>query len=73
MLPLNLYARVRFLFAQLARETAGAASTRSSLRPLFLGGTKMQTSGAARREIANTYSVVIPAKAGIQYSRESSD
>src|SRR5947199_10209657 len=27
-----------FLFAQIARETAGAASTRSSLRPLFSGG-----------------------------------
>ena len=26
------------LFAQIARETAGAASTRSSLRPLFRGG-----------------------------------
>jgi len=37
MLPLNLYARVRF-FAHLARETAGAASTRSSLLPLFKGG-----------------------------------
>src|SRR5437870_11204531 len=27
-----------FLFAQIARETAGAASTRSSLRPLFRRG-----------------------------------
>jgi hypothetical protein len=35
MLPLNLYARVRFCFVHLARETAGAARTRSSLRPLF--------------------------------------
>src|SRR5438094_5362258 len=34
------------LFAQIARETAGAASTRSSLRPLFRGGqTKLQASG----------------------------
>jgi len=32
--PLNLYARVRILDAQFAHETAGAASTRSSLRPL---------------------------------------
>ena len=40
------------LFAQIARETAGAASTRSSLRPLISRGqTKMQTSGAiASRE-----------------------
>src|SRR5205807_1316669 len=30
-----------FLFAQIARETAGAASTRSSLRPLFSGGGKL--------------------------------
>src|SRR6185312_14643979 len=37
------------------------------------GPTKMQTSGASRREIANTHSVVIPAQAGIQYSRGSSD
>ena len=35
MLPLNLYARVRFCFVHLARETAGAARTWSSLRPLF--------------------------------------
>ena len=35
MPPLNLYARVRFLDAQFAHETAGAARTRSSLR-LFL-------------------------------------
>src|SRR6266513_5869893 len=48
------------LFAQIARETAGAASTRSSLRPLFRGGqTKMQTSGAKRREIVASYSLVI--------------
>src|SRR5439155_11782675 len=41
------------LFAQIARETAGAASTRSSLRPLFSRrATKMQTSDAMRREIA---------------------
>src|ERR1700733_4478987 len=37
LLPLNLYARVRFLFAAFAHGTAGAARTRSSLRPLFLG------------------------------------
>jgi len=54
MLPLNLYARVRF-FAHLARETAGAASTRSSLLPLFKGDIEMQTSGEPRREIAGVY------------------
>ena len=35
MLPLDLYARVRSLCVHVARETAGAARTRSSLRPLF--------------------------------------
>ena len=35
MFPLNLYARVRILDAQFAHETAGAASTRHSLRPLI--------------------------------------
>src|SRR5436853_181313 len=44
------------LFAQIARETAGAASTRSSLRPLSSGGqTKKQTSGETRRENAKSY------------------
>src|SRR5947207_7067469 len=44
------------LFAQIARETAGAASTRSSLRPLIgEGQTKMQTSGDRRRENAKSY------------------
>src|SRR6185295_6381755 len=46
--------------AQIARETAGAASTRSSLRPLFRGGqTKMQTSGDQRREKVKACSAVI--------------
>src|SRR5215216_2432108 len=47
------------LFAQIARETAGAASTRSSLRPLFRGKVIQQTSGAMRRENASTHSVVV--------------
>jgi len=34
-LPPNLYARVQIFVASIARETAGAARTRSSLRPLF--------------------------------------
>jgi len=42
-----------------AHETAGAASTRHSLRPLFFGRMILQTSGAARRENAEAYSVVI--------------
>ena len=31
----NLYARVRTFFVHIARETAGAACTRSSLRPRY--------------------------------------
>jgi hypothetical protein len=45
------------LFAQIARETAGAASTRSSLRPLTKrAGSFWQASGATRRENAQTRS-----------------
>ena len=35
MFPLNLYAHVRISLCINAHETAGAARTRSSLRPLF--------------------------------------
>jgi hypothetical protein len=35
--PLNLYARVRISLCKLAHETAGAARTRLSLRPLLFG------------------------------------
>src|SRR6266702_6182794 len=45
-----------FLYAQIARETAGAASTRSSLRPLISGGQgQKQTPGDQRREIAKSH------------------
>ena len=65
MLPLNLYARVRVFKCANAHETAGAARTRSSLRPLFSeGANEMQTSGAARREIANAHSVVVTRAGG---------
>ena len=37
MFPLNLYAHVRILLMHSAHETAGAARTRSSLRPLLFG------------------------------------
>ncbi len=33
----------------------------------------MQSLGQQCREIANTHSVVIPAQAGIQYSRDRND
>src|SRR5438445_13759050 len=39
-----------FLFAQIARETAGAASTRSSLRPLFRRG--QEVAGKPRTQCA---------------------
>ena len=45
MFPLNLYAHVRFLLMHIAHETAGAARTRSSLRPLeFWGANDLQAS-----------------------------
>jgi hypothetical protein len=44
--PLNLYAHVRFFDAQFAHETAGAARTRLSPRPLFEEArTKLQNPG----------------------------
>src|SRR5437879_8126686 len=45
------------LSEQIARETAGAASTRSSLRPLFSGGQEVDSKPRAktRREIAKLY------------------
>src|SRR5436309_13384699 len=43
------------LFAQIARETAGAASTRSSLRPLIEErANEMKTAGTSDREIATS-------------------
>src|SRR4029078_13472525 len=48
------------LFAHFAHETAGAARTRSSLRPLFSRrGIERQASGATAREIAKLYPAVI--------------
>ena len=38
MFPLNLYARVRLFSTSMARETAGAARIRLSLRPLTQEG-----------------------------------
>jgi hypothetical protein len=46
--PLNLYARVR-LFHFFARETAGAARTRSSLRPLISGAREFSGKPRAQR------------------------
>jgi hypothetical protein len=48
------------LFCTTAHEIAGAARTRSSLRPLdWRAGSFWQSSGATRREIAQPYSAVI--------------
>jgi hypothetical protein len=59
MLRLYLYARVRLLLF-FARETAGAASTRRSLRPLFFGGRNdLQSPGGMRRGKAEVCFVVI--------------
>ena len=52
------------LLRTFAHETAGAASTRHSLRPLFFGRVILQTSGASRRENAESYSVVITREGG---------
>jgi len=57
--PLNLYARVRILDAHFAHETAGAASTRSSLLPCLEGEEFQQSSGATGRGNANVYLNVI--------------
>ena len=64
MLSAALYAHVRTSFP-IAHETAGAARTRHSLRPLFSGAKSFQqTSGATRRENANVHlSFVIPGRA----------
>jgi hypothetical protein len=74
MFSADLYARVRFLYA-FARETAGAARIRHSLRPLISrAGNFQQSSGAMRRENANTHSaVIVRLDRAIQYSRDASD
>ena len=58
MPPLNLYARVRFSFVQLAHETAGAACTRSSLRPLSL--TRAEVLGKPRAHHAARMRMHVP-------------
>ena len=75
MLRLYLYARVRFFSRTIAHETAGAASTRHSLRPPDFSGAKdEQDSGETRRENADPYSLVITRlDRVIQYSRGRHD
>jgi hypothetical protein len=62
MLRLYLYARVRLLLF-FARETAGAASTRRSLRPLLLGRNDLQGPGERCRGNAEVCFVVIASAA----------
>ena len=57
---------MRALFVHIAHETAGAARTRSSLRPLIGEGEEFQhNSGAMRRENVKVYRFfsVIPGRA----------
>ena len=59
MPPLDLYARVRIFFTT-AHETAGAACTRLSLRPLSVRGrNEQQSSGESCRENAEMCPMVI--------------
>jgi hypothetical protein len=59
----------------LAHETAGAARTRHSLRPLFREGNEFgNSSGKPCREIVDPYSLVIARlDRAIQYSRDGND
>jgi hypothetical protein len=66
---------MRALSVHIAHETAGAARIRHSLRPLTIEGEKyLQSSGAARRENANTHPAVIARlDRATQYSRDAND
>ena len=56
MLPPNLYARVHALVAHVAHETAGAARTRSSLRPrIGEGKRRCRARANSCRENAKAY------------------
>ena len=49
MFSAALYARVHFVLVQIAREAAGAARIRHSLRPLFEEGGKFKSKPRAHR------------------------
>ena len=73
MFPLNLYAHVRFAMCILAHETAGAARTRSSLRPLIFWAKRCWQNLRERRgEIAELYLLNLAPLAG-RGRRASSD
>jgi hypothetical protein len=66
MLPPNLYARVRFLYAQLhTRPRVRRALGLPCALTLERAAKKMQTSDAMRRENADTHAIVVTAKAGV--------
>src|SRR6185437_8564464 len=56
LLPLHLYAHVRFCFVAIAHETSGAARTRLSLRPLLEGANELASLG--RKAVARMRSHV---------------
>jgi len=62
------------IFDPIAHETAGAARTRHSLRPLTTEGGKLlaKLGRNASRECSRILGVV-PAQAGTQYSRDADD
>src|SRR5437870_13083375 len=64
-----------FLFAQIARETAGAASTRSSLRPLSkrAGSYQANLGQLMSRDREVILTCRHPRKRVIQYSRDVND
>ena len=77
MFPLNLYARVRFCYVHFARETAGAARTRSSLRPLFSEGGKLRKPRASQAAGMRTHilamSEIESEHAAIESPREANE
>ena len=63
-----------FCFVLTAHETAGAARTRSSLRPVFEGGKFLAKLGRnASRECEPTFSCRHPRRRVTQYSRDADD
>ena len=74
LFPPNLYARVRFCFAHTAHETARAARTWSSLRPQnWRAEDLIANLGQNMSRYREAILLVVPAKAGTQYSRDSTD
>jgi hypothetical protein len=59
MPPLNLYARVRKFLLRIAHETAGAACTRLSLRPLLLMRAKVTQSSGVYAARTRTYTLTL--------------